>query len=188
MKECHLCEFCDQQYPEKEKLILHLKSHLMRSTLGVKHKQSLDKPTLNVQSKKQGQHKVLSKGFYHPAIKQPDGFEEQQNKKKVSVFKSGSGTSNAKPKTQYYIYKEKGQVKKVIKTVFKPKPSKEKSTVRDELSSNLDDLLRTFEAEDPEPVTSKSPTADFDPRPRFRGRKITITVLCVLCSVIKCFN
>ena len=177
MRECHLCEFCDQQYPEKEKLILHLKSHLMRSSLGVK--QSLKKPTLNVQSKKQGQQKVLRKGFYHPAIKQPDGFEEQQNKKKVSVFSSGSGTSNTKPKTQYYIYKEKGQVKKVIKTVFKPKPSKDKSTVRDELSSNLDDLLRTFEAEDPEPVTIKSPTADFDPMPKFRGTQIIITMLCI---------
>ena len=149
----------------------------MRSSLGVK--QSLKKPTLNVQNKKQGQQKVLSKGFYHPAIKQPDGFEEQQNKKKVSVFSSGSGTSNTKPKTQYYIYKEKGQVKKVIKTVFKPKPSKDKSTVRDELSSNLDDLLRTFEAEDPEPVTIKSPTADFDPMPKFRGTQIIITMLCI---------
>ena len=74
-------------------------------------------------------------------------------------------------------------MKKVIKTVFKPKPSKEKSTVRDELSSNLDDLLRTFEEEDPEPVTIKSQTTDLDPRPKFRGMQITF-----LCNVYKCFN
>ena len=178
MKECHLCEFCDQQFPEKEKLILHLKSHLMRSTLGVKQSlkmpsfgvnQSMKMPTIKVQNK--GKAKFLKKGFYHPAIKQPDGFEEQQkNTKRVSVFKAGSGTSsNSKPKTQYYIYKEKGQVKRVIKTVFKPKPSKEKIAVRDELSSDLDDLLRTFEAEDPGPVTTESPT--FEPKADFGGMK-----------------
>ena len=180
MKESHLCEFCDEQFPEKEKLILHLKSHLMRSTLGVKQnlkmqssfgaKQSLKMPTIKVQNKTQGQTKFLKKGFYHPAIKQPDGFEKQPNTKRVSVFKAGSGSLNSKPKTQYYIYKEKGQVKKVIKTVFKPKPSKEKLTVRDELSSNLDDLLKTFEAEDSGPVTTESPTATFEPRADFGGR------------------
>ena len=180
MKECHLCEFCDQQFPEKEKLILHLKSHLMRSNLGVKQNlkmpsigvnQSLKMPTIKVQNKTQGKAKFLKKGFYHPTIKQPDGFEEQPSTKRVSVFKAGagSGTSNSKSKTQYYIYKEKGQVKKVIKTVFKPKPSKEKLTVRDELSSDLDDLLRTFEAEDPGPVTTESPTATFEPRADFGG-------------------
>ena len=176
MKECHLCEFCDQQFPEKEKLILHLKSHLLRSTLGVKQSlkmpsfgvnQSMKMPTIKVQNKTQGKAKFLKKGFYHPTIKQPDGFEEQPNTKRVSVFKAGSGASNSKSKTQYYIYKEKGQVKRVIKTVFKPKPSKEKSTVRDELSSDLDDLLRTFEAEDPSPVITESPT--FEPRADFGG-------------------
>ena len=179
MKECHLCEFCDQQFPEKEKLILHLKSHLMRSTLGVKQSlkipsfgvnQSMKMPTIKVQNKVKA--KFLKKGFYHPAIKQPDGVEEQQkNTKRVSVFKAGSGTSTSKPKTQYYIYKEKGQVKRVIKTVFKPKPSKEKLAVRDELSSDLDDLLRTFEAEDPGPVTTESPTATFEPRADFGGMR-----------------
>ena len=175
MKECHLCEFCDQQYPEKEKLILHLKSHLMRSSLAAK--QSLKKPNLNVQSKTQGQQKFLRKGFYHPAIKQPDRFEEQQNSKRMSVFKSGIGASNTKPKTQYYIYKEKGQVKRVIKTVFKPKPSKEKSTVRDELSSNLDDLLRTFEDEDPEPVTMESSTAHLAPRQKYGGTQLIFSIM-----------
>ena len=88
-----------------------------------------------------------------------------------------------KTNTQYYIFKEKGKIKKVVRTVFKPneqsqnnlgkreeleetgddqvkeKPSYEfddfeetkdmdESSVGDELSCNLDDLLRSFEEEE----------------------------------------
>ena len=159
MKECHLCEFCDEQYPEKEKLILHLKSHLIGSSFGLKQTKI---PNLSVQSKTPGHHRFLRKGFYHPTIKQADSFVEKKAKQ-LSVFKTGT----SKSKTQYYIYKEKGQVKKVIKTVFKPKVPREKS-VRDELSSNLDDLLKTFEDEDEEPQTIGIPSI-VEPEPRTRG-------------------
>ena len=93
----------------------------------------------------------LKKGFYHPAIKRPEKWVTTKPVKSevggnVSVLKSGI----VKPKTQYYIYKEKGQVKKVIKTIFKPKAKKEPISVGDELSCNLDDLLKTFEVEETE--------------------------------------
>ena len=67
-----------------------------------------------------------------------------------------------KANTQYYIFKEKGKIKKVVRTVFKPNASHqenigeeeedtkdiEESSVDDELSCNLDDLLRSFEEEE----------------------------------------
>ena len=91
---------------------------------------------------------------------------------------------NKKSNTQYYIFKEKGKIKKVVRTVFKPnenqkqnvgqreqqeensgeeekekpnyqfddfeemKDMEESSSVDDELSCNLDDLLRSFEEEE----------------------------------------
>ena len=90
---------------------------------------------------------------------------------------------NKKSNTQYYIFKEKGKIKKVVRTVFKPNENHhqnldkreeleetvgdeekeepnyqfddfeetkdmEESSVDDELSCNLDDLLRSFEEEE----------------------------------------
>ena len=121
---------------------------------------------------------ALKEGFYHPTLKRP----------KPSCAVSGPSNksekmeANKKPNTQYYIFKEKGKIKKVVRTVFKPKKPQpnlgkseeadetvddeekekpdyqfddfedmketEESSVDDELSCNLDDLLRSFEEEE----------------------------------------
>ena len=91
--------------------------------------------------------------------------------------------ANQKSNTQYYFFKEKGKIKKVVRTVFKPNEKSqqnlgkreeqeetgddkkkenpkfqfdefeemkdmEESSVDDELSCNLDDLLKSFEEEE----------------------------------------
>ena len=135
----------------------------------------------------------LKEGFYHPTLKRP--------KNQISVFENKSSRKEKfeknKANTQYYIFKEKGKIKKVVRTVFTPNPNAqqdvckevdmevtddmevtndvevtltkrtndqekletaqfelkdmkdiEESSVEDELSSNLDDLLRSFEEEE----------------------------------------
>ena len=127
----------------------------------------------------------LKEGFYHPTLKRP--------KNQISVFENKSSRKEKfeknKANTQYYIFKEKGKIKKVVRTVFTPNPKAqqdvckevdievtddmevtndvedqeklepaqfeikdskdiEESSVEDELSSNLDDLLRSFEEEE----------------------------------------
>ena len=141
----------------------------------------------------------LKEGFYHPTLKRP--------KNQISVFDNKSSRKEKfekkKANTQYYIFKEKGKIKKVVRTVFTPNPNAqqdvckevdmevtddmevtgdmevtndvevtvtkrtndqekletaqfelkdmkdiEESSVEDELSSNLDDLLRRFEEEE----------------------------------------
>lgn len=142
-------------------MILHLKSHL-RSALPLPQRKITSPsvptmPTINLKTLVESHRNTksnstfLKKGFYHPAIKKPEKWVTTKQVKSevggdVSVLKSGI----VKPKTQYYIYKEKGQVKKVIKTIFKPKAKKEPISVGDELSCNLDDLLKTFEVEETE--------------------------------------
>ena len=175
-RECHECEFCNATFSQTKNLILHLKTH-MRSSAQTERKDSTS----------------LKEGFYHPTLKRP--------KNQISVFENKSSRKEKfekkKANTQYYIFKEKGKIKKVVRTVFTPNPKAqqdvckevdmevtddmavtddmevtvtkrtndqekletaqfelkdmkdiEESSVEDELSSNLDDLLRSFEEEE----------------------------------------
>ena len=130
IKSYHFCDICNEEFPLKA-FVLHLKDHInsMKPEQQLTHKK---KTTLN-------------KGFYHPTIRLPDADRNISGEGGISILKPTSKLS-----TKYYIYKEKGQVKKVIKTIFKPKAKKEPISVGDELSCNLDDLLKTFEVEETE--------------------------------------
>ena len=160
MEESHLSHHWNKK-TQSNNMIVQLKTQIRTSGPSV-HKE-----------KKESQ--ALKEGFYHPTLKRPrDRVTEDREKKKTN--------------TQYYIFKEKGKIKKVVRTVFKPNISSpeniaqkeedkrhekeierydsedfmedtkdiEESSVDDELSCNLDDLLRSFEEE--EELSQSSPT------------------------------
>ena len=161
--ESHECEFCNATFSETKNLIQHLKTHIRKSA-----------PLVPQTEKKEST--ALKDGFYHPTLKRP-----QQRFDKIEQIQK------KKANTQYYIFKEKGKIKKVVRTVFKPNDRAqqdlcneddvqvtvtrtatnteeqkrfpesegfedmkdiEESSVDDELSCNLDDLLRSFEEEE----------------------------------------
>ena len=150
LKSSHWCDVCDEEFSDKDQMIVHLKNHIQSLlSLQIDENKAITKSNLQTLNKNNPQH--LEQGFYHPTIRQPDrDWRKEKFVGGVSILKS----KNKKPKTQYYIYKEKGKIKKVVKTVFKPKAKEESKrgqhSVEDELSCNLDDLLKTFEVEESE--------------------------------------
>ena len=148
INECHICELCNEEIPEKENLILHLKSHLKRS---VNQKAP---PSVKAAS---DTGKYLQHGFFHPSIRLPDS-----NKSATPGVK----TTMKKPKTKYYIFKEGGKIKKVVRKIYKPRSidnvqthvpisiptnntdKKQRPSIGDSLDCNLDDLLESFEKEE----------------------------------------
>ena len=169
IKESHECEFCQATFSETKELIGHLKTHSRTSAS-------------SAQTEKK-ESTALKEGFYHPTLKRPrhSGVSRSGPPNKSEKMEQ---LPNKKTNTQYYIFKEKGKIKKVVRTVFKPneksqqnlgqraeleeetvddeeteKPNyqfdefeemkdMEESSVDDELSCNLDDLLRSFEEEE----------------------------------------
>ena len=167
-KESQVCQFGQATVSETKELIGHLKTH---SRISASSAQPEKKEST-----------ALKEGFYHPTLKRP---------KHSEVSRSGPPNkserveqlANRKSNTQYYFFKEKGKIKKVVRTVFKPNEKSqqnlgkieeqeekgdykekenpmyqfdefeemkdmEESSVDDELSCNLDDLLRSFEEEE----------------------------------------
>ena len=125
---------------------------------------------------------ALKEGFYHPTLKRPKPSEVSRSGPPNKSDKMEQ-LANKKSNTQYYFFKEKGKIKKVVRTVFKPNEKyqqnlgkreeqeekgddkdrenpkyqfdefeemkdMEESSVDDELSCNLDDLLKSFEEEE----------------------------------------
>ena len=149
LKDSHSCQLCGGKiFQDKDLLILHLKRHLKSATPVKEESQA-----------------VLREGFYHPTLKQPDKWTGG-----VSILKQ---KQEQKPKTQYFIYKDGGKVRKVVKKVYKKRKLEQKpfeadpledevedkieieneakeDIVSDGLSCNLDDLLKTFEEEESE--------------------------------------
>ena len=169
------CQYC----PENLSTTEQMKTHISETKELIGHLKTHSRTSTSQAQAEKKESTALKEGFYHPTLKRPkhSGVSRQPNKSEKM-----EQLPNKKTNTQYYIFKEKGKIKKVVRTVFKPNEKfqhnlgkrveleeetgedgvkgktcyefdefddmKEESSVDDELSCNLDDLLRSFEEEE----------------------------------------
>ena len=71
LKSSHWCDVCDEEFSDKDQMILHLKNHIQSLlSLQIDENKSTTKSNLQTLNKNNPQH--LEQGFYHPTIRQPD--------------------------------------------------------------------------------------------------------------------